>query len=70
VFLQLAGELAYTVDGLTSTLTPGDVLVVPAGAELTLDNRGAEAGAAWVTTSVGFEAVLADGSSISPPWVR
>ena len=70
VFLQLEGRLTYTVDGVAGTLAPGDVLVVPAGAELILDNTTAEPGAAWVTTSVGFEAVLADGSSISPPWVR
>jgi quercetin dioxygenase-like cupin family protein len=70
VFLQLDGQLTYTVDGTAATLAPGDVLVVPPGAELTVDNRAAGPGAAWVTTSVGFEAVLADGSSISPPWVR
>jgi hypothetical protein len=44
--------------------------VVPAGGELTIDNPSAEPGSAWVTTSVGFEAVLADGSTVSPPWVR
>ncbi len=70
VFLMLAGDLAVTLNGTTGTLSSGDVLVVPAGTELKVDNPSAEPAAAWVTTSVGFEAVLPDGSSISPPWVR
>jgi quercetin dioxygenase-like cupin family protein len=70
VLLMLAGDLTVTLNGATDTLSPGDVLVVPVGAELTVGNPSAEPAAAWVTTSVGFEAVLPDGSSISPPWVR
>ncbi|MCA2214870.1 cupin domain-containing protein [Jidongwangia harbinensis] len=70
VFLQLTGELTVTVDGVTGTLGAGDVLVVPAGGELTIDNPSAEPGTAWVTTSVGFQATLPDGSTISPPWTR
>jgi hypothetical protein len=34
------------------------------------DNPGRQPATAWVTTSVGLEAELADGSRISPPWVR
>jgi quercetin dioxygenase-like cupin family protein len=49
---------------------PGDAILVPAGAVLQVDNPGAGPAAAWVTTSVGLEAVLADGSAVSPPWVR
>jgi quercetin dioxygenase-like cupin family protein len=48
----------------------GDVIVVPAGAVLRIDNPGAGQASAWVTTSVGLEAVLPDGSRIQPPWVR
>jgi mannose-6-phosphate isomerase-like protein (cupin superfamily) len=48
----------------------GDVIVVPAGALLRIDNAGARQASAWVTTSVGLEAVLPDGSKIQPPWVR
>lgn len=48
----------------------GDVIVVPAGAVFRIDNPGAEPASAWVTTSVGLEAVLPDGSKIQPPWVR
>lgn len=50
--------------------TAGDAIVVPAGAVLRIDNPGAEQASAWVTTSVGLEAVLPDGSKIQPPWVR
>jgi mannose-6-phosphate isomerase-like protein (cupin superfamily) len=50
--------------------TSGDVIVVPAGAVLRIDNPGAGQASAWVTTSVGLEAVLPDGSRIQPPWVR
>jgi mannose-6-phosphate isomerase-like protein (cupin superfamily) len=48
----------------------GDVIVVPAGAVLRINNPGAQQASAWVTTSVGLEAVLPDGSRIQPPWVR
>ena len=70
VFLILGGRLTVTLDGETGDLTAGDVLVVPAGAELSADNRTGEVATAWVTTSVGLEATMADGSAISPPWVR
>ena len=49
---------------------PGEVVVVPAGAQLKVDNASTAAATAWVTTSVGLEATLPDGSLISPPWVR
>ena len=48
----------------------GDAIVVPAGAVFKIDNHSGQRASAWVTTSVGLEAMLADGSSISPPWVR
>ena len=70
VFLLLGGRLSVTLDGVTGELRPGDVLVVPAGSELCADNRSGEPATAWVTTSVGLQATMADGSSISPPWVR
>jgi mannose-6-phosphate isomerase-like protein (cupin superfamily) len=49
---------------------PGDVVVVPPGTTFQLDNPGREPASAWVTTSVGLEATLADGSRLTPPWVR
>jgi quercetin dioxygenase-like cupin family protein len=70
VFLILGGRLTVTLDGVTGDLTPGDVLLVPAGAELRADNLSDGVVTAWVTTSVGLRATMADGSAISPPWVR
>ena len=64
---------AATKDGLPEAATvagPGDAIVVPAGSTLRLDNPGGEPVSAWVTTSIGLEAVLADGTRITPPWTR
>jgi Cupin len=55
---------------IPASAAAGDVIVVPAGSLLRIGNAGPEPATAWVTTSVGLEAVLADGSRISPPWVR
>jgi hypothetical protein len=62
--------LAVTLDGVTGTLAPGEVVLVPAGAQFQVDNRSGATATAWVTTSVGLEATMPDGSLISPPWVR
>ena len=70
VFLLLSGTLTVTLDGVTQPLAPGEVVVVPAGSQLCVDNPSAVAATAWVTTSVGLEATMPDGSTISPPWVR
>ncbi len=70
VFLLLSGQIRVHLDGAVEEMTPGDVLRVPVGAEFGVDNASDEPATAWVTTSVGLEATLADGSVISPPWVR
>ena len=70
VLLLLSGELGVTVDGVPGTVTPGDVVFVPSGASLRIDNTSGGPATAWVTTSAGLRATLPDGSEISPPWVR
>ncbi|MDX6430791.1 MAG: hypothetical protein QOE54_3157 [Streptosporangiaceae bacterium] len=70
VFLLMKGAVSITIDGTVTTLAPGDAAVVPAGATLCLDNDTDEPASAWVATSVGLEAVLADGTRITPPWTR
>jgi quercetin dioxygenase-like cupin family protein len=83
VLLVLSGTLSVTLSGgdgdggaagepsdSPAQASAGDAIVVPAGAVLRIDNHGDQRASAWVTTSVGLEARLADGSSISPPWVR
>jgi quercetin dioxygenase-like cupin family protein len=64
----LVGSPVVTIDGQSTAMAPGDTAIVPAGARFRIDNPGAETAEAWVTTSVGLQAVLADGSTISPPW--
>lgn len=68
VILILTGRLSVALDGVTSGLSPGDVAVVPAGAELRVDGGDSEC-TAWVTTTPGLEAVLGDGTRLVPPWV-
>jgi mannose-6-phosphate isomerase-like protein (cupin superfamily) len=70
VFLLITGELVVTLDGVTATLAPGEVVLVPAGGQIKVDNPSSATATAWVTTSVGLEATMPDGSLISPPWVR
>ena len=54
---MLSGAMELTLDEAAST-----------GATVRVDNAGDEPVAAWVTSSVGLEAQLADGSRIVPPW--
>lgn len=68
VFLVLSGSPRVTIDGRASDLAPGDVALVRAESSVQLDNRGAQQAVAWVSTSVGLEAVLADGTRVAPPW--
>ncbi len=69
VLLVQSGELRITLDGQSADLRPGDVALVPAGSELRVDG-GTVTATAWVTTTPGLEAVLADGSRLSPPWAN
>ena len=49
---------------------PGDAVVIPQGCTLRVANHGTDPASAWVTTSVGIEAVLPDGTKLTPPWAR
>jgi mannose-6-phosphate isomerase-like protein (cupin superfamily) len=66
-----AGSGPAPAAGQTSaSAAAGDAVIVPAGSAVQIGNAGPGVATAWVTTSVGLEAILADGSRISPPWVR
>ncbi len=67
VLLVLDGTLHVHLDGARQQAGPGDVVRVPAGSLFRVDT-GASAAGAWVVTSVGLEAVTADGTRIAPPW--
>jgi quercetin dioxygenase-like cupin family protein len=70
IFCVLSGTLDVTVDGQVAAVRTGDVVVLRAGSPLAVDNPAEETATAWVTTSVGLEAELADGTRITPPWTR
>jgi len=69
VLLVLDGELTVVLDGHPETVAAGDVVLVPARAELRVDG-GTTTASVWVTTSPGLEAELADGSRLTPPWAQ
>ena len=70
VLLVLGGTMSAEINGERFEVTEGDVIVVPAGASFGLDNVSDEQGSVWASTSVGFEAELADGTRLAPPWVQ
>ncbi|MFH9014260.1 cupin domain-containing protein [Streptomyces sp. NPDC017943] len=70
IFHLLDGELLVTLDGRTERITAGDTVIVGAGATLTVENPTDRTAHSWVTTSVGLEATLADGTRLVPPWAN
>ncbi|UUU20939.1 cupin domain-containing protein [Streptomyces sp. DSM 40750] len=66
----LSGELLVTLDGRTDRVAAGDTLIINAGATLAVENPTTETAVTWVTTSLGLEAELADGTQIVPPWAN
>src|SRR5690242_10946875 len=66
VLLGLDGRLRVVLDGIEHDLTAGEVVLVRAGAELTVTS-GPEGGSAWVTTTPGLTATTADGTVVEPP---
>lgn len=69
ILLMLSGELDVTVAGERFAVVSGDVVVVPCRSELRVDGGRSDA-QAWVTTTLGLEAVMADGTTIVPPWAK
>ena len=70
IFHLLDGELLITLDGRTDRITAGDTVIINAGATLTVENPADRTAFSWVTTSIGLEAHLADGTRIVPPWAN
>ncbi|WP_329369911.1 cupin domain-containing protein [Streptomyces sp. NBC_01483] len=70
IFHLLTGELLITLDGRTERITAGDTVIINPGATLGLENPTQETATAWVTTSIGLQAELADGSVLTPPWAN
>ncbi|WP_329534834.1 cupin domain-containing protein [Streptomyces sp. NBC_01450] len=70
IFHLLTGELLITLDGRTERITAGDTVIINPGATLGIENPTQETATAWVTTSIGLQAELADGSVLTPPWAN
>ncbi|PAK23373.1 cupin [Streptomyces sp. alain-838] len=70
IFHLLTGELLITLDGRTEHVTAGDTVIINRGATLAVENPTDRTATSWVTTSVGLEAELADGTLLTPPWAN
>ncbi|MFF8728391.1 cupin domain-containing protein [Streptomyces sp. NPDC015171] len=70
IFHLLVGELLMTLDGHTERISAGDTVIVNPGATLAVENPTGHTAISWVTTSIGLEARLADGTRITPPWAN
>ncbi|MCP2290417.1 cupin domain-containing protein [Nocardia amikacinitolerans] len=66
IFMVLSGVLEVSGQRLGA----GDVAIVPAGAPIAVGNPGDEPAVAHVAIAAGFQATMADGSKLSPPWAR
>ncbi|MGW2287545.1 cupin domain-containing protein [Streptomyces phaeochromogenes] len=66
----LAGELLMTLDGRTERIAAGDTVIINPGSTLAVENPTEETAISWVTTSIGLQAELADGTVITPPWAN
>lgn len=70
IFHLLDGELLITLDDETHRITAGDTLIINPGATLSVENPADRTAISWVTTSIGLQATLADGTVITPPWAN
>lgn len=70
IFHLLEGELLITLDDDTHRITAGDTLIINPGATLAVENPTDRTAISWVTTSIGLQAKLADGTIITPPWAN
>jgi quercetin dioxygenase-like cupin family protein len=70
IFHLLDGELLITLDDQVHRITAGDTVIINRGATLSVENPTGQTAVSWVTTSIGLEASLADGTVITPPWAN
>jgi mannose-6-phosphate isomerase-like protein (cupin superfamily) len=70
VLYVLTGTMQVIINDEPGQAAAGDVVLVPAGSRLRVDNPAGEPVTAWVTTSAGLAAIMPDGSWLVPPWTR
>jgi quercetin dioxygenase-like cupin family protein len=68
VFVVLAGTARVDIDGVTSTATVGDAIVVPPGVSFALGSAGDDEARLLCCQPVGGQARLPDGEPFTPPW--
>ncbi|WP_216893780.1 cupin domain-containing protein [Nocardia alni] len=68
-FVLLDGEVLFTLDGQAHRLEVGDAVLAPAKSTIRLDNPGSRPARLLVSVPVGFSAEMADGTTMTPPWV-
>jgi mannose-6-phosphate isomerase-like protein (cupin superfamily) len=68
IFVVLAGRATATVGDVTSELSPGDALIVPAHTPFALANPHTESFEAIAVLPVGGLATLPGGPAFAPPW--
>ena len=69
VMLVLDGELTVHLDDDPAVARRGDVVLIPAQAQLRVDG-GPDGAVAWVTTTAGLTATTPDGQVLTPPWAQ
>ncbi|WP_329548558.1 cupin domain-containing protein [Streptomyces sp. NBC_01356] len=70
IFHLLSGKLLITLDGHAERITAGDTVIINPGATFGVENPTQETATSWVTTSIGLQAELADGTVLTPPWAN
>ncbi len=67
----LTGALDVEVGDEEFTARSGDAVLVPAGTHLRVSNNGDDPAQAWVTTTLGMNAVMGTGDQrVAPPWAQ
>lgn len=70
IFVALEGSATILSGGEVHELHAGAAMIVPANASFALSNRAHDTFRAVAVLPVGGQAVLPDGTALSPPWAQ
>jgi quercetin dioxygenase-like cupin family protein len=70
VFVVLEGAAAVSIDGVESSAGAGDAIVVPPGVAFGVANETTAPLRMLCCLPVGGQALLGDGTPLTPPWAR
>lgn len=68
IFVVLAGVASVGIDDSVNEAHAGDAIVVPPGRQLALTNAGPSVLRLLCCMTVGGQAMLGDGTVLTPPW--